>query len=160
MPTFGAPAQITCAHRPARRRGTQLQHGIFGQADAALGPVKFRRTPSQLCRDGESVFSPNGGSSSARNLRARSAYRSFAPVERALPRFQRGRRRLGQRPVVPEKLWGLGGHRLIVRTHLPRTAYRNSRWPDYQRHALQYAHAIVRQRDAAAAISRGVEVNS
>ena len=129
--------------------GTQLQHGIFGQADAALGPVKlFAGRPSQLCRDGQPVPQPQRRIRRRQEEPARPRQRlSQLPrphVERTLPRFQRGQHHhQGQpRPGAGEVVGSRSGRRLDRRElHLPRHRLPQfAGWPDYQRHALQYAH--------------------
>ena len=60
--------------------GTQLQHGVYGQADATFGPVKlFAGVRHSFAGEGSQFLSPNGGFVvGKKRLRARgSVYRSF-----------------------------------------------------------------------------------
>ena len=147
--------------------GTQLQHGIFGQADVSLGPVKlFTGVRHSFAGMGSQFLSPNGGFVvGKKNLRARgSVYRSFrAPTLNELYRdFSAGNTTTrANAALVPEKLWGAeAGFDWIGENSTFRvTAYRNSLDGLITNVTLSSSPtAIVRQRaNAAAAVSRGVE---
>ncbi len=147
--------------------GTQLQHGIFGQADAALGPVKlFAGVRHSFAGMGSQFLSPNGGFVvGKKSLRARgSVYRSFrAPTLNELYRdFSAGNTTTkANAALVPEKLWGAeAGFDWIGENSTFRvTAYRNALDGLITNVTLSSSPtAIVRQRaNAAAALSRGVE---
>ena len=147
--------------------GTQLQHGIFGQADVSLGPVKlFAGVRHSFAGMGNQFLSPNGGFVvGKKSLRARgSVYRSFrAPTLNELYRdFSAGNTTTrANAALVPEKLWGAeAGFDWIGENSTFRvTAYRNSLDGLITNVTLSSSPtAIVRQRaNAAAAVSRGVE---
>ncbi len=147
--------------------GTQLQHGIFGQADAALGPVKlFAGVRHSFAGMGSQFLSPNGGFVvGKKSLRARgSVYRSFrAPTLNELYRdFSAGNTTTkANAALVPEKMWGAeAGFDWIGENSTFRvTAYRNALDGLITNVTLSSSPtAIVRQRaNAAAALSRGVE---
>jgi outer membrane cobalamin receptor len=147
--------------------GTQLQHGIFGQADVSLGPVKlFTGVRHSFAGMGSQFLSPNGGFVvGKKSLRARgSVYRSFrAPTLNELYRdFSAGNTTTrANAALVPEKLWGAeAGFDWIGENSTFRvTAYRNSLDGLITNVTLSSSPtAIVRQRaNAAAAVSRGVE---
>ena len=114
--------------------GTQLQHGVYGQADATLGPVKtLRRRAPQLRRQDSQFLSPNGGFVvGKKSLRARgSVYRSFrAPTLNELYRTSR-RATPPPRPIrrcCRRNLWGAeAGFDWIGENSTFRvTAYRNA----------------------------------
>jgi outer membrane cobalamin receptor len=147
--------------------GTQLQHGVYGQADAALGWVKlFAGVRHSFAGQGSRFLSPSGGFvAGKKRLRARgSVYRSFrAPTLNELYRdFKAGNTTTKANPaLVPETLWGaesgfdfVGGN-----STLRVTAYRNALDNLIANVTLSSSPtAIVRQRaNAAAALSRGVE---
>jgi outer membrane receptor protein involved in Fe transport len=147
--------------------GTQLQHGVYGQADTTLGPVKlFGGLRHSFAGQDSQFLSPNGGFVvGKKRLRARgSVYRSFrAPTLNELFReFKAGNTDTLANPnLTPEKLWGAEagfdwiGENSTFRT----TAFRNSMDGLITNVTLSSTPtAIVRQRaNAAAALSRGVE---
>jgi outer membrane cobalamin receptor len=147
--------------------GTQLQHGVYGQADATLGPVKFFAGLRHSFAGQDSRFlSPNGGFVvGKKSLRARgSVYRSFrAPTLNELYReFRAGNTdTLANPALLPEKMWGAeAGVDWIGENGTFRvTGYRNSLDGLITNVTLSSTStAIVRQRaNAAAAVSRGVE---
>jgi outer membrane cobalamin receptor len=147
--------------------GTQLQHGVYGQADASLGPVKFFAGLRHSFAGQDSRFlSPNGGFvAGKKSLRARgSVYRGFrAPTLNELYReFSAGNTTTKANPaLVPETLWGAeAGVDWIGENGTFRvTGYRNALDNLITNVTLSSsAAAIVRQRaNAAAAVSRGVE---
>ena len=114
--------------------GTQLQHGMYGQADATLGPVKlFGGLRHSFAGQDSQFLSPNGGFVvGKKSLRARgSVYRSFrAPTLNELYReFKAGNTDTLANPnLQPEKLWGAeAGFDWIGENSTFRvTAYRNS----------------------------------
>jgi outer membrane cobalamin receptor len=147
--------------------GTQLQHGIFGQADATFGPVKlFAGVRHSYAGMGNQFLSPNGGFViGKKSLRARgSVYRSFrAPTLNELYRdFSAGNTTTkANAALVPEKLWGAeAGFDWVGENSTFRvTAYRNALDGLITNVTLSSTPtAIVRQRaNAADAVSRGVE---
>jgi outer membrane cobalamin receptor len=147
--------------------GTQLQHGVYGQADATLGPVKFFAGLRHSFAGQDSRFlSPNGGFVvGKKSLRARgSVYRSFrAPTLNELYReFRAGNTdTLANPALLPEKMWGAeaGVDWIGENGTFRATAYRNSLDGLITNVTLSSTStAIVRQRaNAAAAVSRGVE---
>ena len=146
--------------------GTQLQHGVYGQADAAFGWLKLFTGVRHSFAGDNQFLSPNGGFVIGRKrLRARgSIYRSFrAPTLNELYRtFKTGNTITQANPaLVPETLWGAeAGFDWTGETSLFRvTAYRNSLDNLVTNVTLSSSpSAILRQRaNAAAALSRGVE---
>jgi outer membrane cobalamin receptor len=147
--------------------GTQLQHGVFGQADATLGPVKlFAGLRHSFAGQDSRFLSPNGGFVvGKKSLRARgSVYRSFrAPTLNELYReFRAGNTdTLANPALLPEKMWGAeAGVDFVGENGTFRvTGYRNSLDGLITNVTLSNnGTAIVRQRaNAAAAVSRGVE---
>jgi len=147
--------------------GTQLQHGVYGQADATFGPLRlFAGVRHSFAGQGSQFLSPNGGFViGKKRLRARgSVYRSFrAPTLNELYRdFKAGNTTTKANPaLVPETLWGAEtGFDWVGETGTFRvTGYRNSLDKLITNVTLSSAAtAIVRQRaNAAAALSRGVE---
>ena len=114
--------------------GTQLQHGVFGQADATLGPVKlFAGVRHSFAGMGNQFLSPNGGFViGKKSLRARgSVYRSFrAPTLNELYRdFSAGNTTTKANAALePEKMWGAeaGVDWIGENSTFRVTAYRNS----------------------------------
>jgi outer membrane cobalamin receptor len=147
--------------------GAQLQHGVFGQADATLGPVKlFAGLRHSFAGQDSRFLSPNGGFVvGKKSLRARgSVYRSFrAPTLNELYReFRAGNTdTLANPALLPEKMWGAeAGVDFVGENGTFRvTGYRNSLDGLITNVTLSNnGTAIVRQRaNAAAAVSRGVE---
>jgi outer membrane cobalamin receptor len=147
--------------------GTQLQHGVYGQADGTLGPVKlFAGVRHSFAGEGSTFVSPNGGFVvGKKRLRARgSVYRSFrAPTLNELFRdFSAGNTTTRANPALtPEKMWGAeaGVDWVGENSTFRATAYRNSLDGLITNVTLSSTPtAIVRQRaNAAAALSRGFE---
>jgi outer membrane cobalamin receptor len=147
--------------------GTQLQHGVYGQADVTLGWVKlFGGVRHSFAGGGSEFLSPSGGFVvGKKRLRARgSVYRSFrAPTLNELYRtFKAGNTTTeANAALLPETLWGAeAGADWIGETGTFRvTAYRNVLDNLITNVTLSSSPtAIVRQRaNAAAALSRGVE---
>jgi outer membrane receptor protein involved in Fe transport len=146
--------------------GTQLQHGVYGQADGTLGPVKLFGGLRHSFAGDSQFLSPNGGFViGKKRLRARgSVYRSFrAPTLNELYReFKAGNTDTLANPnLLPEKLWGAeAGFDWIGENSTFRvTGYRNSMDGLITNVTLSSSPtAIVRQRaNAAAAVSRGAE---
>ncbi|MCX6631307.1 MAG: TonB-dependent receptor [Candidatus Solibacter sp.] len=147
--------------------GTQLQHGVFGQADATFGPLRlFAGARHSFAGQGNQFLSPNGGFViGGKRLRARgSVYRSFrAPTLNELYReFRAGNATTRANPaLLPETLWGAeAGFDFTGETGTLRvTAYRNALNGLITNVTLSSTPAaIVRQRaNAAAALSRGLE---
>ncbi len=147
--------------------GTQLQHGVYGQADTSLGPVKlFAGVRHSFAGQDSKFLSPNGGFVvGKKNLRARgSVYRSFrAPTLNELYReFKAGNTdTLANPALLPETMWGAeAGVDWTGETSTFRaTAFRNSLDHLITNVTLSSTPAaIVRQRqNAATALSRGFE---
>ncbi|MBS1855425.1 MAG: TonB-dependent receptor [Acidobacteria bacterium] len=149
--------------------GVQLQHGVYTQADATLGPARLFAGLRQSFVGGDNRFlSPSGGFTVGhKRLRARgSVYRGFrAPTLNELYReFRVGNTDTLANPLLrPETLWGAeaGFDWIGEGSTLRVTAYRNSLDNLITNVTLATsANAIVRQRaNAAAAVSRGVEAD-
>ncbi len=149
--------------------GTQLQHGVFGQADATLGPAKFFAGLRHTFAGGDNTFlSPNAGFVVGRKrLRLRgSVYRAFrAPTLNELYReFRVGNTDTLANPNLrPETVFGaeFGADWVGENTSARVTAYRNSLSNLITNVTLSSTPAaIVRQRaNAADALSRGVEAD-
>ena len=147
--------------------GTQLQHGVYGQADVTLGWVKlFGGVRHSFAGEGSQFLSPSGGFvAGKKRLRARgSVYRSFrAPTLNELYRtFKAGNTTTeANAALLPETLWGAeAGFDWIGETSTFRvTGYRNALDNLITNVTLSSSPAaILRQRaNAAAALSRGVE---
>lgn len=147
--------------------GTQLQHGVYAQADTTLGWLKlFAGLRHSFAGEGSRFLSPSGGFVAGRKrLRARgSVYRSFrAPTLNELYRdFKTGNTTTRANPALrPETLWGAEtGFDLVAGSGTLRvTGYRNALDNLITNVTLSSSPtAIVRQRaNAAAALSRGVE---
>src|ERR1035438_1764988 len=148
---------------------TQLQHGVYGQADVGLGWVKlFGEVRHSFAGEGSQFLSPSGGFvAGKKRLRARgSVYRSFrAPTLNELYRtFKAGNTPTEANAALPpETLWGAeAGFDWIGENSTFRvTAYRNVLDNLISNVTLSSSPtAIVRQRaNAAAAVSRGVEAD-
>jgi outer membrane receptor protein involved in Fe transport len=149
--------------------GTQLQHGIYSQADIALGPARlFAGIRHTFTGEDNRFFAPSGGFVlGKKRLRARgSIYRSFrAPTLNELFRqFKTGNTTTLANPaLVPETLWGAeAGVDWVGETSTFRvTAYRNELNNLITNVTLSSTPtAIIRQRaNAAAAVSHGVEAD-
>ena len=147
--------------------GTQLQHGVFGQADLQLGPARFYAGLRHSFTGQDSTFlSPSGGFSIGRGrLRARgSVYRSFrAPTLNELFReFRAGNAITRANPLLrPESLFGAeAGFDITGESSAFRfTAFRNSLTDLVSNITISTSPTqIVRQRgNAASALSRGLE---
>jgi outer membrane receptor protein involved in Fe transport len=149
--------------------GTQLQHGLYSQADFTVGPARLFAGVRHTFAGGDSRFlAPNGGFVvGKKRLRARgSVYRSFrAPTLNELFRqFKAGNTTtLANAALRPETLWGAeAGIDWVGESSTFRvTGYRNEMNDLITNVTLSSsAAAIVRQRaNAAAAVSHGVEAN-
>lgn len=147
--------------------GAELQHGVFGQADATLGPARFFAGLRHSFAAQDSRFlSPSAGLMLGRKrVRLRgSVYRSFrAPTLNELYRqFSAGNTTTRANPDLrPETLFGAeaGADWIGERSNFRVTAYRNSLQDLITNVTLSASpSSIVRQRaNAAAALSRGVE---
>jgi outer membrane cobalamin receptor len=149
--------------------GTQLQHGIYSQADVSLGPARlFAGVRHTFTGEDSRFLAPNGGFVvGKKRLRARgNIYRTFrAPTLNELFRqFKTGNTTTFANPaLVPETLWGAeAGADFVGETSTFRvTAYRNELNNLITNVTLSSSPtAIVRQRaNAAAAVSHGVEAD-
>jgi outer membrane cobalamin receptor len=147
--------------------GSQLQHGLFTQADATLGAFRlFGGLRHSFTGQGGKFLSPSAGASFAqKRLRLRaSVYRAFrAPTLNELYReFRVGNTDTLANPNLrPETLSGAeaGADWVGEASTFRVTAYRNSLDNLIANVTLSSAaNSIVRQRqNAAAAVSRGVE---
>ncbi|MBZ5583000.1 MAG: TonB-dependent receptor [Acidobacteriia bacterium] len=156
--------------RPAVLRaagGTQLQHGVFAQADAALGPARFfAGLRHSFAGQGSRFLSPSAGVTVGRKrLRLRgSVYRAFrAPTLNELYReFRVGNTDTLANPSLrPETLFGAeaGADWSAEDTVFRITAYRYALNDLITNTTVSVQpNAIVRRRaNAAAALSRGFE---
>ena len=147
--------------------GTQLQHGVFGQADAAVGPARFfaglRHT---FAGGGNRFLSPSAGLVLGRKqVRLRgSVYRAFraATLNELYREFRVGNTDTLANPNLrPETVFGgeAGADWSSENSSLRVTAFRNSLDRLITNVTLSSApNLIVRQRaNAAAAVSRGFE---
>jgi outer membrane receptor protein involved in Fe transport len=149
--------------------GTQLQHGIYSQADYSTGPLRlFAGVRHTFAGEDSRFLAPSGGFVlGKKRLRARgSAYRSFrAPTLNELFRvFKTGNTTTLANPALrPETLWGAeAGIDWVGETSTFRlTAYRNELNDLITNVTLSSSPtAIVRQRaNAATAVSRGFEAD-
>ena len=148
--------------------GTQLQHGIYAQTDAAFGPAHLFAGARDTFIGDTQFFAPTGGFVvGKRRLRARgSIYRSFrAPTLNELYRqFKTGNTTTLANPgLVSETLWGAeAGVDWVGESYSLRvTGYRNEMGNLITNVTLSSSPtAIIRQRqNAAAALSRGFEAN-
>jgi len=149
--------------------GSQLQHGLFAQADAELGPFRlFAGMRHSFTGQGNQFLSPSAGAAFAhKRLRVRSSvYRAFrAPTLNELYRnFSVGNTNTLANPGLrPETLFGAeaGADWIGENSTIRVTAYRNSLDNLITNVTLSSTpSAIVRQRqNAAAAVSRGVEAS-
>ena len=150
--------------------GTQLQHGVYAQGDATLGPLKLfgGLRHSFTGQGGKTFLSPSGGFvAGKKNVRARgSVYRSFrAPTLNELYRtFKAGNTTTQANPLlIPETLWGaeVGADWVGENSTFRVTGFRNELNNLITNVTLSSsANAIVRQRaNAAAALSRGMEAD-
>jgi outer membrane cobalamin receptor len=147
--------------------GTQWQQGVFGQADATVGPARFfAGLRHSFTGQGNQFLSPSAGVTvGKKSLRLRSAvYRAYrSPTLNELYReFRVGNTdTLPNATLRPETVFGAeAGADWVRRTGSIRvTAYRNSLDNLITNVTLSStASGIVRQRqNGAAAISRGVE---
>ncbi len=150
--------------------GEQLQHGVFGQANARYGPAQFFiGMRHSFTGQGNTFLSPSGGVTVGRGpFRFRtSAYRSFrAPTLNELYReFVQGNATTRANDALrPETLTGVeaGVDWIGESRRLGITAFRNSVDDIITNVTLSStAAAIIRQRrNAAAAVSRGIEVDA
>jgi outer membrane cobalamin receptor len=147
--------------------GIQLQHGVFAQADALLGPVRlFGGLRHSVAGEGSNFLSPSAGLSVARkSLRLRgSVYRAFraATLNELFREFRVGNTdTLPNASLRPETVFGAeaGVDWVGENSAFRVTAFRNSLDNLITNVTLSSApNLIVRQREnAAAALSRGVE---
>jgi outer membrane receptor protein involved in Fe transport len=147
--------------------GPLLQHGLFGQADFKAGPARlFVGGRHQFTGQDSTFFSPSTGFVVGRGrLRGRgSVYRSFrAPTLNELFRnFRAGNAETRANPaLLPEKVFGseIGADWVGESTRLRVTGFRNSITDIVTNVTLLSTPAqIIRQRrNAASALSRGVE---
>jgi outer membrane receptor protein involved in Fe transport len=148
--------------------GTQLQHGVFAQADLVAGPVRlFGGARHSFAGQGNRFFSPSGGVAfTAKRLRARaSVYRGFrAPTLNELFRnFSVGNTFTRANPALqPETTFGAEAgvdYSLDEGSSIRVTLYRNSLDRLITNVTLSSsASQIVRERrNAAEALSRGIE---
>ncbi len=147
--------------------GTQLQHGIFGQADATLGPVRFFAGLRHSFAGGGSRFlSPSAGVSAGhKSVRLRgSVYRAFraATLNELFREFRVGNTDTLPNPNLrPETVFGAeaGADWTGESSSFRVTGFRNSLDNLITNVTLAVGAAgIVRRREnAAAALSRGVE---
>ncbi len=170
---FRAEGTSTDSLFPTGKRiggGTQLQHGVFAQADATWKSVKlFGGLRHQFTGQDSTFLSPSGGFVAGRGrLRARgSVYRSFrAPTLNELFRvFRTGNVQTNANPLLkPETLFGAeAGFDLVGEASRVRvTFYRNSIDDLVSNITLSTTPALItRQRaNAASALGRGVELNA
>jgi outer membrane receptor protein involved in Fe transport len=149
--------------------GTQLQHGIYSQADYSTGLLRlFAGVRHTFAGEDSRFLAPSGGLVlGKKRLRARgTVYRSFrAPTLNELFRvFKTGNTTTLANPALrPETLWGAeAGLDWVGETSTFRlTAYRNELNDLITNVTLSSSPtAIVRQRaNAAAAVSRGFEAD-
>jgi outer membrane cobalamin receptor len=146
--------------------GSQLQHGVFGQADASVGLFSFYGgIRHSFTGRGQTFLSPSAGVSIGRGrVRARgSVYRAFrAPTLNELFReFRVGNAITQANPdLSPEKLFGseVGLDFVGENTRASITLYRNDLTGLITNVTLRTGATIVRQRqNAASALSRGLE---
>ena len=151
-------------------QGTLLQHGVFAQSDFTFGPAKlFLGARHSFTGQGDTFFSPSAGAVVGRNRwRARtSVYRSFrAPTLNELYRnFQAGNALTQANPLLrPETVFGAeaGLDYVGESSNIRMTVFRNS-LQDLVTNVtlLSSPTQIIRQRqNAAAALSRGAEINA
>jgi outer membrane receptor protein involved in Fe transport len=150
--------------------GSRLQHGVFTQLNANLGPVKlFGGARHHVTGTGRNFFSPSAGLTASKGIaRFRgSVYRSFRnPTLNELYReFRAGNTAtLANDQLQPETLFGgEAGVDLVGETRrLAVTAYRNEMSDVITNVTLSTTPTqITRQRrNADAAVTRGVEVSA
>jgi outer membrane cobalamin receptor len=150
--------------------GTLFEHGLFGQGDLSVGPVRFFAGIRHefTGQQGETFVSPNGGIAAALGrfrLRA-SGYRSFrAPTLNELYRnFRVGNvLTLANADLVPEGLTGVeaGVDWSSEGTRVSFTLFRNELGNLIDNATLSTAPTLIlRQRqNFPAALSRGIEAN-
>jgi len=170
---FRSPGTSTDSLFPTGKRisgGTQLQHGVFAQADGAWKSVKLFGGLRHHYTGQDSTFvSPSGGFVAGRGrLRARgSVYRSFrAPTLNELYRvFRTGNVQTNANPELkPETLFGseVGFDVVGEASRVRVTFYRNSIGDLVSNITLSSTPALIlRQRaNTASALGRGAEVNA
>jgi outer membrane cobalamin receptor len=150
--------------------GTLFEHGVFGQGDVMVGPVRFFAGIRQQFtgQHGETFVSPNAGAAlGVRRFRFRaSGYRSFrAPTLNELYRpFRVGNAQtLANAALIPESLTGVeagfdwGGET----THISFTAFRNELGNLIDNATISSSPALIlRQRqNFPSALSRGLEAS-
>jgi outer membrane cobalamin receptor len=150
--------------------GTLFEHGVFGQGDIAVGPVRFFAGIRQQFtgQHGETFVSPNAGAAfGVRRFRFRaSGYRSFrAPTLNELYRpFRVGNAQtLANAALVPESLTGVeaGFDWSGETTHISFTAFRNELGNLIDNATLSTSPTLIlRQRqNFPSALSRGLEAS-
>ena len=146
--------------------GDVMQHGVFGQFDFTAGPAQlFLGARHQFTGGGDTFFSPNAGFAIGHGRwRGRgSVYRAFrAPTLNELFReFRQGNTdTLPNAALRPESVFGseIGVDYGGELTHASLTFYRNELDKLITNVTLQTGANVIRQRrNAAAALSRGIE---
>ncbi len=154
----------------ARSGGTLLEHGLFGQGDVELGPVRFfAGIRHQFTgQHGETFVSPNGGMAvGIKRVRLRaSGYRSFrAPTLNELYRqFRVGNTLTLANPnLVPEGLTGVeaGVDWTAERSQISLTLFHNDLENLIDNATLSTSRTLIRRERAnfPAALSRGFEAS-
>jgi outer membrane cobalamin receptor len=155
----------------ARSGGTLLEHGLFGQGDVSIGPVRFfAGIRHQFTgRNGETFISPNGGVAlGVRRFRLRAAgYRSFrAPTLNELYRqFRVGNAlTLANSGLVPEGLTGVetGVDWSGERTRVSFSLFRNELDNLIDNATLSTSPTLIlrMRQNFPAALSRGMEASA
>lgn len=150
--------------------GSRLQHGVFTQLNAGLGPVRFfGGARHHVTGTGRNFFSPSGGLSAGKGIwRVRgSVYRSFRnPTLNELYReFRAGNTAtLANALLQPETLFGaeFGVDAVGETRRFSATAYRNDMSNVITNVTLSTTPTLItRQRqNAASALTRGVELSA
>lgn len=154
----------------AHSGGTLLEHGLFGQGDVELGPVRlFAGIRHQFTgQHGETFVSPNGGIAvGIKRIRLRaSGYHSFrAPTLNELYRqFRVGNALTLANPnLVPEGLIGVeaGADWTTERSQISFSVFRNELQNLVDNATLSTSPTLIlrKRMNFPAALSRGVEVN-
>ncbi|MGA8025893.1 MAG: TonB-dependent receptor [Bryobacteraceae bacterium] len=157
-------------HVLTRNGGTLLEHGLFGQGDISVGPVRFfAGIRHQFTgQHGETFVSPNAGvAAGLKELRLRaSAYRSFrAPTLNELYRnFRVGNiLTLANPALIPESLTGVetGVDWTHENTQVSLTLFRNDLDNLIDNATLSASKTLIlrQRRNFPTALSRGVESN-
>ena len=158
---------------PTGRRfggGSRLQHGVFGQWNGSLGPVRlFGGARHHVTGTGRNFFSPSAGISTGKGpwrLRG-SAYRSFRnPTLNELYReFRAGNTAtLANDQLRPETLFGVeaGVDWTGEKRRFSMTAYRNEMSDLIANITLSTTPTLItrQRRNSASALTRGVEASA